>query len=65
VIYPGEKLVARDVKVYIKGKHVYSRDYYENKFTDKTERMMPRIGYSSSVNGWYAELKIEKYWRRR
>ena len=61
VIYPGEKLVARDVKVYIKGKHVYSRDYYENKFTESTERMMPRIGYSSSANGWYAELTVEKH----
>lgn len=60
VIYPGEKLVARDVKIYIKGKHVYSRDYYENKFSESTERMMPHLGYSSSVNGWYAELEIEK-----
>jgi hypothetical protein len=60
VIYPGQKLIARDVKVYIKGRHVYSRDYYENTFSESTERMMPHIGYSSKANGWYVELFVEK-----
>lgn len=60
VIYPGQRLIARNVKVYVKGKHIYSRDYYENTFSESTERLMPHIGYSSSVNGWYVELEVEK-----
>lgn len=33
-IYPKEKMVARDVKVFIRGKHIYSRDIWVNNFND-------------------------------
>ena len=46
-IYPKEKIVAHDVKIYIKGKHIYSRDIWVNKMDKKqTQSISPRLGYS-------------------
>ena len=51
-VYPGEKMVARNVKVYVRGKHIYSRDYWENSLTDKSkERLLPHIGFKDSDKG--------------
>ena len=48
-IYPHDKMVARDVKVYVRGKHIYSRDYWENSLTEKSkERILPHIGFKDS-----------------
>lgn len=60
-IYPQEKMVAKDVKVYIKGKHVYSRDTWVRDLTatNKT-RIVPRIGYDGSDNGWF--IKVDASW---
>lgn len=59
--YPGEKLVAHDVKVYIRGKHMYSRDLWVNRFKDgKQSRIMPRFGYAGSNNGAYVKLEIDQ-----
>jgi len=47
VIYPKDKLIAYDVKVYMKGKHIYSRDRWINRFGDENgQSLMPHIGYS-------------------
>ena len=60
-IYPKEKMVAKDVQVFVKGKHVYSRDRWENSLNDEgEERIMPRIGYDGSDNGFYAKIEYEK-----
>ena len=59
-IYPGEKMVAKDVKVYVKGIHVYSRDTWINDFNKDTgERLMPRVGFKSKDDGMYISLELE------
>ncbi len=60
-IYPKEKMVAHDVKVFIRGKHVYSRDLWVNNFDDSGKtKIMPRIGYDGSNNGSYVKLEISQ-----
>lgn len=47
VIYPKDKLIAYGVKVYVKGKHIYSRDRWINRFGEGGgQSLMPHIGYS-------------------
>ena len=47
VIYPKDKLIAYDVKVYMKGRHIYSRDRWINRFGEgSSQSLMPHIGYS-------------------
>lgn len=60
-IYPKEKMVARDVKVFIRGKHIYSRDIWVNNFNDDAKtKIMPRVGYDSSNNGAYVKLELSQ-----
>ena len=60
-IYPHDKMVARDVKVYVRGKHIYSRDYWENSLTEKSkERILPHIGFKDSDKGTYVNLSYER-----
>lgn len=60
-IYPHEKMVAHDVKVYVKGKHVYSRDTWVNNLNDDgAARIMPSVGYDGDDNkGTYIKLKLD------
>lgn len=51
-IYPQEKMVAHDVKVYVKGKHIYSRDLWVNRFGEKQSNWIPKVGYDGSDNGF-------------
>lgn len=47
VMYPKDKIVAYNVKVYIKGKHIYSRDRWINRLDGKQENtIVPHIGQS-------------------
>lgn len=47
IIYPNDKIIAYNVKVYLKGKHIYSRDRWINDLTkDAGQSLIPRIGYS-------------------
>lgn len=58
-IYPNDKMIARDVKVFVRGKHVYSRDLWVNTLNDEQKtRIMPRIGYDGSDNGAYIKLDV-------
>ncbi len=60
-IYPKEKMVAHDVKVFIRGKHVYSRDLWVNTFDDSGKtKILPRIGFDDSKNGSYIKLEVEQ-----
>lgn len=60
-IYPGEKMIARDVKVFVRGKHIYSRDYWENNLSDKSkERILPHIGFKDSDKGTYINVSYER-----
>ena len=48
-IYPNDKIVAHDVKIYIKGKHIYSRDIWVNQMDGKQEQSFaPKLGYSDN-----------------
>ena len=60
VIYPGDKLIAYDVKVYIKGKHIYSRDRLISKLSEKEKQgvIIPHIGYTSK-HGMELEYNYE------
>lgn len=60
-IYPGEKMVAHDVQVFVRGKHVYSRDRWENNLAEKNkERIMPHIGFKSGDKGTYINVSYER-----
>ena len=60
-IYPGEKMIARDVQVWVRGKHIYSRDVWENDLTDNNkERLMPHVGFKDSDKGAYINLSYER-----
>lgn len=60
-IYPKEKMVAHDVKVFVRGKHIYSRDIWVNEVNDNGARIIPRIGYGGSDNGVY--IKVDAGWQ--
>jgi hypothetical protein len=47
VIYPNDKIIAYNVKVYLKGKHIYTRDRWINRLNDgeSTQSLVPHIGY--------------------
>lgn len=60
-IYPNDKMVARDVKVFVRGKHIYSRDIWVNSFNDEGKtKIMPRVGYDGSDNGAYIKLEVSQ-----
>lgn len=59
-VYPNEKMIARDVKVYVRGKYVYSRDRWINTFDDNTTRIMPRVGWGGRDNGAYVKLDVSQ-----
>ena len=60
-IYPGDKMVAKDVQVFVRGKHIYSRDYWENSLTDKSkERILPHIGFKDTKKGTYLNVSYER-----
>ena len=50
VMYPKDKVVAFGVKVYMKGKHIYSRDRWVNQLNDNQAQnsLVPHVGYSKS-----------------
>ena len=60
-IYPKEKMVAHDVKVFVRGKHIYSRDIWVNEVNDNGARIVPRVGYGGSDNGAY--IKVDAGWQ--
>lgn len=59
-VFPGAKVVAKDVKVFVRGKHVYSRDRWVNTFDDNTTRIMPRVGWGNRHNGAYIKLDVSQ-----
>ncbi len=58
-IYPKDRIVAHNVKVYVKGKHIYSKDLWINRLDgSKQSRIMPRLGFDSRRNGFYGKLDV-------
>lgn len=47
-IFPGDKLIAYNMKAYVKGVQVYSQDRYVADISpDRPDSLFPRLGYSS------------------
>lgn len=47
-IYPKDRMVAYNVKVFMKGKHIYSRDTWVNRLDGKEKQsVIPRVGMDS------------------
>ncbi|MCI2097881.1 MAG: hypothetical protein LKJ97_00095 [Succiniclasticum sp.] len=57
-IVPNKRIVARDVQVFLRGVHVYSRKTWVNDFNQSTERTMPRVGWKEN-KGLYVSLDYE------
>ena len=58
-IYPNEKIVAHDVKVFVRGKKIYSRKLWVKNMEGSGTRILPRIGYSGHDNGAYIKLDAD------
>ena len=54
-IIPNDRIIARNVKVYVKDKHIYSRDVWINDLKNKKNTIAPRIGWKED-RGWYVAL---------
>lgn len=64
-IYPKEKIVAHDVKVFIKGKHIYSRDLLVNRLDSEREQSFsPKLGYSDN-DGFKMRIHYEHNFNER
>ena len=57
-IYPKDKMVAEDVQVFVRGKHIYSRDRWVNYLGNRKASIMPRLGLSDS-KGASIRLDVE------
>lgn len=58
--YPQEKMVAHNVKCFIKGKHIYSRKLWINEFDGERKSIItPRIGWDGKDNGWFFKVEYE------
>ena len=58
-IYPQEKIVAHDVKVFVRGKQIYSRKLWVKDVKSGGTRILPRVGYAGDDNGAYIKLDGE------
>lgn len=60
-IYPKDKLVAKDVQVFMRGKHIYSRDRWVNRLDDGAKtRIRPTAGWEDKNSGFYLGVKLEQ-----
>ncbi len=58
-IIPNDRIIARKVHVFIKGKHVYSRDIWINDLQKDSNPISPHVGWDDE-RGWYASLKYRR-----
>ena len=58
-IIPNDRIIARGVQVFVKGKHVYSRDVWINELNKENKQIKPRIGWDNE-RGWYASLEYSR-----
>ena len=55
-IIPNDRIIARNVQVFVKGKHIYSRDVWINDLQKKSSQINPSVGWEDD-KGWY--LKVD------
>ncbi len=58
-IYPDEKIIAHDVKVFVRGKQIYSRKLWVKNMEGEGTRILPRFGYAGDNNGAYVKLDAD------
>ncbi len=58
-IIPNDRIIARKVQVFVKGKHVYSRDVWINELQKDSKQISPHIGWDDE-KGWYASLEYSR-----
>ena len=58
-IIPNDRIIARNVRVFVKGKHVYSRDVWINDLQKKANPISPHVGWDDD-KGWYASLEYRQ-----
>ena len=58
-IIPNDRIIARKVQVFVKGKHVYSRDVWINDLQKKNKNVKPHIGWDDE-KGWYTSLEYSR-----
>ena len=58
-IIPNERIIARGVQVFVKGKHIYSRDVWVNDLQQSNNRLMPHVGWNGD-KGFYIALDYEQ-----
>lgn len=60
-VYPHDKIVAKDVQVFVRGKHIYSRDIWETSLSGKSkERILPHFGFKDDSKGTYINISYER-----
>ena len=58
-IIPNDKIVARNVQVFVRGKYIYSRDVWSQSLTKRTSNIGPRLGWKDD-KGFYISLDYEQ-----
>ncbi len=58
-IIPNDRIIARKVHVFVKGKHVYSRDVWINDLQKDSNPISPHVGWDDE-RGWYASLEYRR-----
>lgn len=58
-IIPNDRIIARGVQVFVKGKHIYSRDVWINDLQKKRNEIKPTIGWDDD-KGWYVSLAYSR-----
>ena len=58
-IIPNDRIIARKVHVFVKGKHIYSRDVWVNYLNKKRNQINPSIGWADK-KGWYISVDYER-----
>ena len=59
IMIPNDRIIARNVQVFVKGKHVYSRDVWINDLQKKANPINPRIGWDDE-RGWHVSLEYNR-----
>lgn len=58
-IIPNDRIIAKNVQVFVKDKHIYSRNVWVNDLKKEKSTISPRIGWKDD-RGWYVALDYEQ-----
>ena len=57
-IIPNDRIIAKNVKVFAKGRHIYSRNVWVTNLKKNKNTIVPYIGWKDN-HGWYVALNYE------